>query len=647
MKKQILVFLTVISLFMSFALALAVDIMPIDQVKTGMRGIAKTVVEGMRIDEYNVEILGVVKNYGSMGNRILVRVSGAVVDKSGGIAEGMSGSPVYINGKIVGAVSSGWSFADHKVGFVTPIEDMLKIFDIANPPPIQQPQASPNNEKTLTDEQFDKSIQDIIAKIRKQINAADIQDESNITVVPKTQLFAGGFSPQAITKLQSRLKDYKIVDYSAASGIPDGVVVGPLQPGSTVGAELVRGDTIMGAIGTVTYIDGDKILAFGHPFLQKGASKYIMTNGYIFTVIDSIDSAFKLGVAGEPIGIINQDRSNGVAGVVGQYPNVVPLSVTVKDATTNSTKTFWAQTIIDETMTPELQSQSVVSFIDRTLDRVGQGTAKVSYDITARYMPGLEVKRSNMFYSDKNISAECVGEFRELMAELTDNRFNPVELLQVSVDVEITEDKLLAAIVSAKADKTTVHPGEKVAVEVQTRPYRGDVQKQVLTYTIPADQKPGEVMLEVRGGSQQTVADMLNSQQQLANADLMQVLKLTRIKDTSFEDALKEMLASDCNDEIVVEQLDFPPELIAQRAVASKHQNDEAAARIHGLSYPMGIDLTTNMMDADAGSHAANSKESSDGANKPFVDKSKVKTKTGYIILGDTQVVLNVVPAGK
>lgn len=636
--KRVFVTVLFVAILCFGVAASAVDIMPVDQIKIGMRGIARTVIEGSRIDEFNVEVLGVLKGKGPSGDLILVRTSGALIDKTGGIAEGMSGSPVYINGKLIGAVAYGWGFADHKIGMVTYIGDMLKIFDL---PDTTKPVVKLSEPKLISDEEFAKFIDEMIAKIRSQLKTDTVESEPVVVVNPKLKLFTGGFSDQAVKNLQKRLTDYEIVNYSA-SDLPDGTVVGPLQPGSTVGVELVRGDTTMGAIGTVTYVDGDKILAFGHPFLQKGAVDFIMTNGYIFQVVSSLQNAFKMGVAGEPVGIVNQDRGAGISGKIGTCPGVVPLRVTIEDKASKRQKQYCAQTVIDETLTPELQSQSVVSFLDKTLDRVGQGTATVEYEITARYMPGMEIKRSNMFYSDKNISGECVGELRELLAELTANRFNPVEILEVSVKVDVTEDKLLSAIIEAKSDKTDVRPGDKVNIEVTTRPYRGEIVKNTITYVIPKDQKPGEMMLEIRGGSQQTLAEMINSQQQLANADLMQVLKLTRIKDTSFEDALKEMLDTDCNNEIVVERLDFPPEMMQQRNSAAK-TNETTTKMSAGLSF--SNDYSALMSYAASG--PAEKPAEANKSSKQKSEQTKFKAKTGYIIIGDTQVVVNVLPEAK
>ena len=370
-----------------------------------------------------------------------------------------------------------------------------------------------------------------------------------------------------------------------------------------------------------------------------------MTNGYIFQVVNSLESAFKMGVAGEPVGMINQDRGAGIAGKIDVFPGVVPLTVTIEDKTSKRSKKYYAQTVIDETLTPELQSQSVVSFVDKTIDRIGQGTAKVTYEITARYMPGLEIKRSNMFYSDKNISADCIGEFRELLAELTANRFNAVEVLEVSVNVEVTEEKLLSAIIEAKADKTDAHAGDKINIEITTRPYRGDVVKQTVGYTIPKDQKPGEMMLEVRGGSQQTLAEMINSQQQLANADLLQVLKLTRIKDTSFDEALKEMLETDCNNEIVVERLYFPSEMMQQHSNSPVARPVETGAKMVDM-----LTFSTNQAKSLM-SYAANTTVEKPAASskdkKSTAEQVKFKVKTDYIIIGDTQVVINVLPQAK
>ncbi len=247
------------------------EFMSVSEVKEGMHGIGKTVIHGTTIDTFDVDVLGVMKNRGANGgDLVLVKVSGPVIDSSNGIAHGMSGSPVYINNKLLGAVAYGFSQSGGRIGMVTPIEDMLKIWAID-----------------------DNKVQ------------VDTLKPSKDLIPLNTPLMATGYSSSGLEYLTKKMKNFQMVPYAAASSSEDTTAM-PLVPGSSVAATMVTGDLKLGAIGTVTYVDDDHILAFGHPFMSKGNTDYFMHNSYIFTVIPSTYSPFKLGSIGAEIGTINQ-----------------------------------------------------------------------------------------------------------------------------------------------------------------------------------------------------------------------------------------------------------------------------------------------------------------------------------------------------
>ena len=256
--------------------------MPLSEVKEGMEGYARTVIQGTDINTFQVHFLGVMKNKGaSGGDLVLVRVSGPVIDKTGGIAQGMSGSPVYINGKLLGAIAYGFPQSDGRLGMVTPISDMLKLWTVDDRG--EQPQTP---------------------------------EPSSDLIPVSTPLMAVGYTPDALSYLSDKMKDLHMVPYSAASAGSDDTAL-PLEPGSSVAATLVTGDLKLGAIGTVTYVDGDHIVAFGHPFMNRGNSDYFMHNSYIFTVVPSREVPFKLGSVGAEIGAVTQDRGTGISGIEG------------------------------------------------------------------------------------------------------------------------------------------------------------------------------------------------------------------------------------------------------------------------------------------------------------------------------------------
>ena len=225
-----------------------------------MRGYAKTVIKGVNIETFDVEILGVTGS-DVAGHNILIKASGPLIEKSGGIAQGMSGSPVYIDGRLAGAVAYGKAFSDPNYCFLTPIEEMLKMFENYEPRP-------------------------------------------SVFLPKNTPLMVSGFTDDGVQYLSDKLLPLGLKTYAVPTGNQDLSNV-PLEPGSSIGVELVRGDLSIGAIGTVTWKDDDtgRILAFGHPFLQRGSADYFMTNAWIFASIPNMLTGTLVTCAGFiPIG---------------------------------------------------------------------------------------------------------------------------------------------------------------------------------------------------------------------------------------------------------------------------------------------------------------------------------------------------------
>ena len=575
----------------------APDIMPVDQIKTGMQGIGKTVVSGTKLEEFNVEVLGVMKNKGPSGDLILVRTYGDVIDRTGGIAQGMSGSPVYIDGKLVGAIAYGWSLTDHKIGMVTPIADMLRLWDM------------PDN--------YNDSM-----KLEENIPGFEKMS---------TPVMVSGFSANALAMLQDKLKPFDLVPYEVGDA-PSDVVFAPIEPGSAVGVELVRGDVSVGALGTVTYVEGNKVLAFGHPFLKKGNIGYFMTNAYIFSTVNGLENSFKVGTTGEPVGLINQDRGAGIAGYLGRYPTIIPMRIIVKDNDTGKVQDAAVQVVKDEQLSAVLSATTMFNVIDKAIDRVGPGTAKVSFEITGRNMPVETIRRENMFYSPASVGEATVGEFLEAMSMLTGNQYNPVDIMDVKVNVSVSEERRTATIIEANTNTPSAKPGDTINVGVKIKPFRGEPIAAVVPFTIPKGQPAGPLTLEVRGGGMVPLLQLISKRQGLDESLLM--LGKPKPKNQQFGDVIKEFVERDRNNEIVVEVLDMAMNDLFGNATLGKDKNNNKKQE-------KGIVENTVSLKTDI--KAVNAKD-----NKK---QGKVKNSitTDYIIDGDTQVVVNVVkdPAKK
>lgn len=522
----------VLALFFCWSVAAqaqAVDFMPVADVKTGMEGIAKTVLVGDTISTFNVKVLGIMKDKGPSGDLILAKFSGPVMDKTGGIAHGMSGSPVYIKGKLVGAVAYGWGFADGTIGMITPIADMVKLWNIP----------------------YEKEM------------AHQWQDGQLIPM--GTPLMAYGFDRDALDYMAKKLPQYHYDMYDTAAANGDDVVK-PLVPGGSVAALLVDGDLKLGAIGTVTYVDDDKVVAFGHPFLKHGSTNYFMHNSSIFTVVKSVESAFKLGSMGAEVGSVVEDRGSGIAGTVGRIHAGIPVRMVIRDLDTGKERTAYVKVIESSDMTPSLASTSLYTFLNKTLDRSGAGTATISYIITPRNTGIVPFTRKNMFYSADSISIKSVDEFYNVIDVLMNNRFINYDISDITIHVDVMEDKKTAKIVDATASPVIVSPGDTISVNVKLHPFRGTPFTKEVLYTVPKDQPLGDAVLEVRGGGVVPLPYVFEKQKYNLTDEIIRRLKTYK----DFNEFYKELLTTDSNQQIVVEILDSGVSMVDSEGTSSK-----------------------------------------------------------------------------
>lgn len=569
----------------------APDILPVDQITPGMRGIAKTVVIGTKIENFNVEVINVMKGRNSTGDLILVRASGDVMDRTGGIVQGMSGSPVYINGKLVGAIAYGWPMTDHRLAMVTPIADMLKLWNIENAPGTVASGA--------------------------QSSSADwsLSEEA-------TPLMVSGFGAPALQMLKERLPSYQVVPY-AVGDAPANLAFGSLEPGSSVGAQLVRGDVTMEALGTVTYVEGNKVLAFGHPFLQRGHANYFMTNAYVFATVNALSDGHKEGTSGQILGTVNQDRGAGIAGEIGSYPAVIPLACTVRDVDLNKKQEGAVQIIQDEQLAPVLAATSVYNYVSKVMDRVGEGTARIRFEISSPDVPGGTLVRENMFYHPSNVGQAAVGEFLTTMAILSNNPYKAVNISDVKVDVAVGTERRIADILEAHPRQTTVKPGQAVEVAVKLQPYRGQAITRDVTFVVPEKQAPGGMTLEVRGGSAVPVSPAAEEQPK-------QNKPKGKNPHVTFETLINGWKNRDRNNDIVVE----PATNGAPGADADDEFKDSGSGKTDQEDPDQDSDVTKPLQHKATVDHVA--------APAAESGNPKAHLTTDYVIEGDTQIVIQV-----
>lgn len=510
-----LVMLTAGGLAVAAPLGASPTILRSSEIAVGMTGVGRTVTLGTRVVEFQVHVLGKLKNAGPAGDLILFRASGPVLQRVGGLAAGMSGSPIYLQGRLAGAFSYSFQATDPFVGLFTPIEDMLKDL-----PP--GPSASHPGPRTFAIAPVDlggRTIRRITLAERPALPA--LRSDTVVAVPAATPLFVSGLGAAGLETLGRLLEPMGILpmEGSGPADLPSSL---PLEPGSAIGVGLMQGDISAYAIGTLTYRDGNRILAFGHPFADVGPARYLLTNATIFQTIRGLARNLNVGAAGAIVGTISEDRPAAIGGTIGRYPRVFGVRVRVTDADTGISRRFNFQVVTSKALAPALVMLGAQEAIERALNRSGEGTAMVHMALRGRELAD-SIVRENLFYSDTDIAQQALTEVPQAMRLMFDNDFADVGPSDMDMDVRVTRQQETAAITDVEIMKAPVSPGDAVVVQVKLRPFRGAPRTEQVALTVPADFPPGPAMLVVRGGGLSSMlppslAGVLTSAQSLSTS---------------------------------------------------------------------------------------------------------------------------------
>lgn len=619
-------------------------ILPFRDVKGGMTGTAYTVVDSSgEIRSFDVDIVGNMDNGKGSSRMIMARARGPVIEQTGGILQGMSGSPVYVNGRLVGAVAAGIKEMTPYTFFITPIEDMMKLWTMpdtknktrlktvnmhkvveerkkqaakekeeenkkaetsgnailnrimdviheaedtsketkAKQEADEKEQAEKEKAEAAAAKAADKAAAKDAAKAKEAADApaedaataedkaavdeaakastpvkdaaaaktaaatedkAQAKDEKALTKQPKAVMYLSGFSQPGIDFLQKNVPVGRDVTFMPMGVRTEGegntLYNASLKPGSAVGVAIVYGDFAVGATGTVTAVDGKKILGFGHPFLHRGNVNYFMTDATVVGTISGQSNGMKIANIGNIIGRISQDRETGIAGTIGDFPTVVPVKVRIKDTTLGRTDDYGARIAYDEDFLPELSGGIAYAAMTKTSDTLAGSTANVHFIIRTNAAEGGKFERSNMFYNTADVGQIAVGELMQAMSIVCSNTEQESDIVDVQVDVQMENGRKTATLVSAVPDKATVKPGDLVKFTTTIKPYRRDKETLLIPYRVPVTAPEGPLTLDIRGGGvapiaqlkllQQTGLDLIAQEDKTATTkDKLQGLKRT------------------------------------------------------------------------------------------------------------------------
>lgn len=489
--------LSMILICASGARCLGDDILPFSEVKVGMKGEGRSVFQGSQISSFGAEVIGVMENIAPKRNLILVRLSGEPVDKTG-VQEGMSGSPIYVGGRVIGAVAYSWAFSKDAIAGVTPIEEMLEVQRRGSSAPGRSrsapalPGMSPLSALYRSD--------GLVRHFEHYFTAAGMQAEMVASLRPiSTPVLFTGFSASLLDRLRPDLSAAGLVPVQAGVTGKAPETAEKLTPGSAMAVKLVRGDVEISAVGTVTYRDGDRIVGFGHPLLNLGPTSLPLAGAYVHAVFPSLESSFKIAspAAGE-IGSISQDRMVGVAGSMAKPARLIPVRVEMTDEDSHPQK-FAFDIMEDAFLTPYLLYASLNSILSSAQKDYGEATVQVS-DGSVMKVEGYEDIKLNNLFSGDLAPFYASGTVAYVSLLILNNEYHPARIGSIDLKLSYADERRIARVEQVWCGKEKVRPGEKVPLTVSLRPYRGEEITRTFEMTIPEELTPGKLVLQVGDG---------------------------------------------------------------------------------------------------------------------------------------------------
>ncbi|WP_250846653.1 SpoIVB peptidase S55 domain-containing protein [Aquisphaera insulae] len=471
----------------------------VKDLRPGMKGTGRTVMVGTRLEEFGAEVLGVMRDVSPGRDMVLCRLTGCNLEHAG-IIQGMSGSPIYIDGKLVGAVAYAWEFAKDPIAGVTPFQQMVSYVRASD--------------RRLAAESRDRSQGKGLQAARLAVfpelldpsepNSPDAASPSPEAPLPLagggmagmrpivTPLAASGFSPRALAQLETSLRPLGMAPMAGGMA-PDHVLREEkscaLKPGSPLSIAMVMGDFDLSGIGTVTHVEGGRVYGFGHPMFSLGSCEMPMMTGYIHTVYPRASVSMKMGSPLHVVGVIDADVSTCVAGRIGPEPDMLPVSVRVKTGRYADSRTYRVRIVREPTLLPNLLLSVLTSAIDTEGNLPEELTARLSatFKIKGQEPITLADTFSGPRYGGQSGASTLFGPLAAIANMLVHNPLEPIRIEEIECLVEIEPGRKVATIESVRLLSDTVEPGKALRAFVTLKPFKGEREILEVELPIPAD----------------------------------------------------------------------------------------------------------------------------------------------------------------
>lgn len=438
-------------------------IIPLKEISRGMKGVARTAASpGGEVISFPVEVIDVTSHTTRPHKLVLIKATGKDIERFGGIASGMSGSPVYFKGRLAGAISYNWSFSDHKIGQMTPIEEMVKVFEYAEDVP---------------------SLKTVPLSEHKPLSAP---------------FQASGVSSRAREALSKRLGAPVLAAPAATPFANSGPVKKP-RPGDAVSVQLAWGDAELGSAGTLSAVSKDgRFLAFGHSMKNWGAVAFPMTEATIHYIVPSLESPFKLASPGRFIGLVTQDRAEAIGGWFNRFAPAASVTLELEDRTEKTKVTRHFQTVPHTVAMTEVVPELLGGLIDSDLGRVGGGTARLSLTVTGSGLyPGWTW--SDVVFDQADLSSTVTSLVGDAISSLANNPFVDIQPMGIKLKLSVSKKAEGIYLEKLTVDRSEVAPGDTVEATVVMRPWRGKAQAKKFSLVVP-EHWSGSCAVTVRGG---------------------------------------------------------------------------------------------------------------------------------------------------
>ncbi len=479
------------------------DIMKLSEIKPGMEGEGRTIFKGTRIETFKFKILGVIENFAPDKNLIIVELLDSPVLNEAGIIQGMSGSPAYIDGKIIGAVAYGFGFSKKPIGSVTPIEDILKTDDYNNP--IVSVDIDVSNINVKFDKESNLRIAELLRKelirrvnysphgaitpiqligINKGMDPSVISSYFNPIFSPASAALTPGWGQSKNTTKDTTKKTAKnvVVDRKKFE----------VSPADACAVPLIRGDFEYSASGTVTYVKGNKIYLFGHPFFNLGTVEFPLHKAEIITVVPSYQTSFKLAATRHMVGTVMQDRFSAIQGELGRKPYMIPMKVFLE----NRGRSFNLEMISQPLLTPVLGNIALTNIFSTEYKQFGFQSLQVNGKIFIENEKNIVI---DDLFSGPNASNELGNLVLAITYFLMNNRDKHIKVQKMDFSISGTERIRNASIENVIVDKRSYYPGELVNVAIHLKNERGSSSVETLQIKAPNLKAGAEFHLMVAG----------------------------------------------------------------------------------------------------------------------------------------------------